>query len=69
MDIAGAKALKTRLGLNGTDVPRPVSADVPEDAPPVFQWFGVSNVRSKAPPADAEDASAAEARRSSAGSA
>lgn len=60
MDIAGAKALKTRLGLNSTDEPRPVSADVPEDAPPVFQWFGVSRAPSEAPSADAEGTSAAE---------
>jgi hypothetical protein len=40
MDIAGAKALKKRLGPNGTDEPQPVSAEIPADAPPVFHWTG-----------------------------
>ena len=42
MDIAGAKALKERLGLKGADEAPPAStADVPEDAPPVYHWLGV----------------------------
>ncbi len=43
MDIAGAKALKQRLGLNGADEARPaaVDVDIPEDAPPVYHWLGV----------------------------
>lgn len=40
MDIAGAKALKRRLGPNGTDETPRVSVDVPEDAAPVFHWTG-----------------------------
>ena len=45
MDIAGAKALKERLGTSVTDETRPVSVDVPEGAPPVFDWLGVSRPR------------------------
>ena len=41
MDIAGAKALKKRLGPNRTDETPPVSVDVPEDAAPVFHWTGM----------------------------
>ena len=59
MDIAGAKALKNRLGLNGTDDSPPVSADVPEDAPPVYRWVGVSDVPAR-PAADTDDASPAD---------
>jgi hypothetical protein len=55
MDIAGAKALKDRLGPNHTDDASPVSADVPEDAPPVFHWVGVSNVPARTPSVDADD--------------
>ena len=40
MDVAGAQALKKRLGPNGTDETPPVSLDVPEDAAPVFHWTG-----------------------------
>jgi hypothetical protein len=58
VDIAGAKALKERLGLNGADEAPPASAaDVPEDAPPVYHWFGVAHN----PPQDAEDDGAAAA--------
>ena len=47
MDVNGAKALKRRLGPDVTDeAPAPASVDVPEDAPPVYHWLGVS----KAPP-------------------
>jgi hypothetical protein len=46
MDINGAKALKQRLGTNGTDEAPPfradVDVDVAEDAPPVYHWTGVS---------------------------
>jgi hypothetical protein len=52
MDIAGAKALKERLGRNGTYEAAPASVDVHEDAPPVFHWFGV---RQPAPEVGAED--------------
>lgn len=53
MDIAGAKALKKRLAANGADAeaaPAP-AADVSEDAPPVYQWTGVSRPE---PPATEE---------------
>jgi hypothetical protein len=42
MDIAGAKALKERLGPQGRHQEPPVAADVPEDAPPVYHYLGVS---------------------------
>jgi len=54
MDIAGAKALKERLGPNSTDDARADNAGVPEDAPPVYHWTGVSKAPSEAP-ADAGD--------------
>ena len=56
MDIAGAKALRKRLGLNGTDETSSASVDVPEDAPPVYKWVGVTRlpaaVADDEPPAD-----------------
>ena len=54
MDINGAKALKKRLEENGADEPSPASADVdvPEDAPPVYHWFGVGR---EAPPDEDDD--------------
>jgi hypothetical protein len=44
VDIAGAKALKTRLGVDektergstGVDV------DVPDGVPPVYRWLGIA---------------------------
>jgi hypothetical protein len=58
VDIAGAKALKERLGERGADEAPPASAaDVPQDAPPVYHWFGVAHN----PPQDAEDDGAAAA--------
>jgi hypothetical protein len=52
MDIAGAKALKERLGPQGRDEEPPVTADVPEDAPPVYHYLGVSEGAPRtAPPA------------------
>jgi hypothetical protein len=55
MDIAGAKALKRRLGPNGgAEDPRdPV--DVPEDAPPVYHWTGVSKPSAETSDDDVED--------------
>ena len=44
MDIAGAKALKQRLGPNGTDDAPAVPVDVPADAPPVYHWVGVGEL-------------------------
>jgi hypothetical protein len=53
MDINGAKALKKRLEQSGMDEasPAPSDVEVPEDAPPVFHWFGVG----REGPHDAED--------------
>ena len=47
MDIKGAKALKDRLGPNGADELPPATADVPEDAPPVYHWLGVGQGKPK----------------------
>jgi hypothetical protein len=58
MDIAGAKALKDRLGPNGQDDAPAAPADVPEDAPPVYHWTGVSKVPAR-PSADTDDTSPA----------
>jgi hypothetical protein len=58
MDIAGAKALKERLGAKAVeDQAPPTRDDVHEDAPPVYHWTGVSQADSAAadgddPPAD-----------------
>jgi hypothetical protein len=41
MDIAGARALKERLGEHGRDDAPVASVDVPEDAPPVYHYLGV----------------------------
>jgi hypothetical protein len=41
MDIAGAKALKKRLGLNGEHETPPTSVEIHEDAPPVYHYLGV----------------------------
>jgi hypothetical protein len=42
MDIAGAKALKERLGDNAKDENPAPPADVPRHAPPVYHYLGVS---------------------------
>jgi hypothetical protein len=55
MDIAGAKALKKRLDLNGAPEPPPSSADVHEDAPPVFHWLGISQPAPEDPAAGPDD--------------
>jgi len=60
MDIAGAKALRERLGSKGAHVAPPVSVDVPEGAPPVYHWLGVRQPASGNPPSDADDAAAAQ---------
>lgn len=50
MDVNGAKALKERLGLNGTGEPAPpADVDIPEDAPPVYHWVGVPRAAGSAP--------------------
>ena len=63
MDIKGAKALKERLSARGADEAPPVAADVdvPEDAPPVYQWLGVSRPTPEAPGVDDDDEPAAAA--------
>jgi hypothetical protein len=48
VDIAGAKALKERLGSKAADRAPQASVDVPEDAPPVYHWTGVPSQRSDA---------------------
>jgi hypothetical protein len=54
MDIAGAKALKERLGANAVeDHAPPARDDVHADAPPVYHWTGVS--QSDSPAADRDD--------------
>jgi hypothetical protein len=61
-DIAGAKALKKRLGLDGADEAPPASK--PADAPPVYHWTGVSK-----PPADNSAVDADERPAAAAGTA
>jgi hypothetical protein len=55
MDIAGAKALKERLGHQARDEDPSPSPDVSEDAPPVYHYLGVADSpgTSDAAPADA----------------
>jgi hypothetical protein len=60
LDIAGAKALKERLGKNGAKEAPPSSVEVPEDAPPVYHWLGVGRA-SDTPSADDDEPSAASA--------
>jgi hypothetical protein len=55
MDIAGAKALKQRLGNHGRDEAPPAPVDVPEDAPPVYHYLGVE-VAPEPPRAAPDDA-------------
>jgi hypothetical protein len=53
MDIAGAKALKERLGRKAVEEEAPPArADVQEGAPPVYKWTGV---RQPAPDAGRDD--------------
>jgi len=63
MDINGAKALKKRLGESGEVEPQPApaSVDVPADAPPVYQWLGVSQPEPEAPPVEDDGERPAEA--------
>jgi hypothetical protein len=57
LDIAGAKALKQRLGQNGADEASPAAdaVDVPVDAPPIYHWTGVSKVPAEMPSSTAAD--------------
>jgi hypothetical protein len=61
MDINGAKALKKRLEESGTDEasPSPSDVDVPEDAPPVYHWFGVGQDASETDQPESHDEPAA----------
>jgi hypothetical protein len=60
MDIAGAKALKERLGQNpAEDVQAAPAADVREDAPPVYRWVGVRKPASSSPSVGGDDEQAA----------
>ena len=68
MDIAGAKALKRRLGADSGDEPTCGLADVPEGAPPVFHWLGVTNAPPEARSVDADDEPGTAGCRCSAGS-
>jgi hypothetical protein len=58
LDIAGAKALKERLGPNGASEAQPSSVEVPEDAPPVYHWVGVKQPAPQNPAAAEDDAAA-----------
>jgi hypothetical protein len=58
MDIAGAKALKQRLGPNAADDAvheADVAADIPADAPPVYHWTGVGKRATAASPSREDD--------------
>lgn len=59
MDIAGAKALKERLGMErAQEAPSAAApAEVPAEAPPVYHWTGVSKMPAEVSRADAEDTS------------
>jgi hypothetical protein len=56
MDIAGAKALKERLGHHGEDDARVTPVDVSEDAPPVYRYLGVSEAPLESQPAVPDEA-------------
>ncbi len=60
MDVAGAKALKKRLGQNGTDEAQPSAAHVSDDAPPIYQWTGVSHPAPETSPGLTDDETAEE---------
>lgn len=53
MDIAGAKALKERLGHKAKAAPAAPPADVPVDALPVYHYLGVSETPAEAPAEEA----------------
>jgi hypothetical protein len=57
MDIAGAKALKKRLGPKGTDDAPAVSVNVPTHAPPVYHWVGIDTLPVERLQRDGDDAS------------
>jgi hypothetical protein len=56
MDIAGAKALKQRLGVNAPkEEDSPSLPAASDEVPPVYKWTGVRPGQ-KARPADSDDA-------------
>jgi hypothetical protein len=55
MDVAGAKALKERLGQNSVDETQSAPTQVPEGAPPLYHWFGVSSGGTQARAQDADN--------------
>jgi hypothetical protein len=57
VDIAGAKALKERLGLNrAAEAPSAApEVEIPEDMPPVYHWVGVTRPASSASSADGDE--------------
>jgi hypothetical protein len=64
VDIAGAKALKERLGRMGAQEPAPAERDlhIPENAPPVYHWLRVSQLAPSTHSADNDESAAAAAR-------
>jgi len=50
MDIAGAKALRRRLGSARTSEQAAATLAVSELAPPLYRWFGIER-RAPLPPA------------------
>jgi hypothetical protein len=56
MDIAGAKALKERLGHHGRADAPAASVDVSEDAHPIYRYLGVSEKPHEHPPAVPDEA-------------
>lgn len=58
MDIAGAEALRKRLGSKVADEAPSASADVHEDAPPVYHWLGVSSASVAGSEVDEEEPAA-----------
>ncbi len=42
MDVAGAKTLNERLDSSSANEAPGSSADVPEDALPLYRWLGIS---------------------------
>jgi len=54
VDIAGAKALKERLGSKAADKASHASVGVREDAPPVYHWTGVKSPPSEVPSDESE---------------
>ena len=48
MDIAGAKALKERLGSKAADRASTAPVEIPEDAPPLYHWTGIPRPPSRA---------------------